>query len=265
MPLEHTSELIKSSENCHLNTSSLMPTILDFQNTFQLNNQARTEPAFLDFGNGLYGGSEDTLVADGATEVEPKSYRLAHESQRALESKTERATTPENFRSNYDTADEAAKAAFKECYRSSQLQTAEYGARIYKDPVTNKYGYTAPYRYPEPNEPGYQDNLDPLTHAPIPDVPPGMVPFARLHTHVVDNGTDFGMQSLDPQPKTVSAKIVSGDPGDLFNNDPNRFSPMDLTNAKNEHQSSYLATPNGTLLRYDSETGQVSPIGSVEK
>jgi hypothetical protein len=260
MSIETSAESNKPNDRHQLSVSTLLPSISDYQSVFQTKALTSPEPAFIDFSKPIYG-------RDSADRSAPSDSTVAHLS--SSETKAEKASAPDsdNFRSNFNTADEAAKAAFKEAYSSSQLQTAEYGARVYEDPITHKFGYTMPERYPSPGQPGYKDNLDPATHAPIPDAPPGKISIARLHTHVdvEDNGTEDGYQSLNPQPKSVSAKIVSGDPGDLFNKDPNRFSPMDLANAKNEHVSSYLAAPNGTMLRYDSKTGKVSPIGTVDK
>src|SRR5271165_3041753 len=73
----------------------------------------------------------------------------------------------------------------------------EYGARVYYDPSTREYGYTEPHRFPTTGELGYQENLDPLTHAPAGIAPEGTTPIARVHTHVVDDGSEFGFRSMD--------------------------------------------------------------------
>ncbi|CAN5624777.1 hypothetical protein BH10CYA1_BH10CYA1_42810 [soil metagenome] len=263
MRIENQSEQCKFSETGTQNTS-LLPSVLEFQNHFQFK-QLGPEPKMLEFSSNIYGQASETICDAKDDKTGIYKNKNFDDSSRSLMANKANETDSSNFRSNFKAADDAAKAAFKEMYSSSQLQTAEYGARLYFDPKTKTYGYTGPNRFPEEGEKGYNEKLDPLTHAPIGEPPKGTVPHARLHTHVQDNGTTHGMRSLDPQPKSVSAKIISADHGDLFNLDPNRFSSGDLVNAKGEHVFSYVATPNGSILRYDPNTNRVSPAGSVEK
>lgn len=42
----------------------------------------------------------------------------------------------------------------------------------------------------------------------------------------------------------------------------NVFSPTDITNAKNQGVDSYVATPNGSLQKYDNSTGGTSTIST---
>ncbi len=250
---------------------SLLPDMSEYRHLFSSRRPSHesTTSLSLDFSSNIYGDSETVHSEDAqgkASDLMNDSLKTENFDKTAsLMTDKVKGSDDSHFRSNFKDPDAAAKAAFKEMYASSQLQTSEYGARIYYDPKTKTYGYSLPERYPMEGEAGYQDNFDPQTHAPIGEVPSGMIPVARLHTHVQANKTAHGYGAIDPDRREVSAKMLSKDDGDQFNPDPNRFSPPDLVNAKREHVFSYLATPDGSILRYDPNTNKVSPAGSVEK
>lgn len=61
--------------------------------------------------------------------------------------------------------------------------------------------------------------------------------------------------------KTVARAHTHGSYDPKYAN--NVFSPKDITNAKSQGVDSYVATPNGSLQKYDNATGTTSTISTA--
>jgi hypothetical protein len=119
--------------------------------------------------------------------------------------------------------DSAAITALQQINPTSISEDKEYAARGYENP-DGTYSVTDFNR----------GNQASSTPPPISSLPAGATNAARLHTH---GGND-----------------------PLYDNE--HFSPADMRNARNEGVPSYLATPSGTIQRYDPSTNRVTVIYS---
>ena len=112
----------------------------------------------------------------------------------------------------YNTRDAAAKAAFAECWEKSKKENKEYAGRLYQNP-DGTWSYTAARRGTEAgSNPGDYPSDRPRKRG------------GRYHTHGGDSNGKY---------------------------DDEHFSPQDKVNAQKEGVSTYVATPGGTIQRFD--------------